>query len=80
MSGSDRLRAAISAYVRGRDRGWTIERKLAPGSSDAGPEPEFGPVPSPPRFGVGVPDRLDFRRGPASPRPGVAGAEHSGNP
>lgn len=58
------LRSALHAYVRGHDRGWTDRQKLEGMIPQPEPEPEFGVLPESPRFGLPVPGRLDFRRGP----------------
>lgn len=60
------LRAALHAYVQGHDRVRDREGKL--GEPDAGSHPpiEFGGAPAPPSFGVPVPERLEFHRGPAT--------------
>jgi len=78
LIGRGDLKAALQAYVLGHDRVWPVERKLAPAESATTPEPEFGRVPPSPRFGVGVPDHLEFGRGPGCSRSDVTGGEHPG--
>ncbi len=75
MSDRRDLRAALDAYVRGHDRVWEPDRKL-PRHPRPEPElPEFGSVPARPRYGVAVPARLDFHRGPDTWRTRLPGAE-----
>lgn len=75
MRRSGNVASALRAYVLGRDRVWEHRRKLGPVPA---PESaiEFGVLPEAPRFGVGVAEHLDFRRGPAAWRDD-AGQERS---
>ena len=74
------LDAALRAYVEGRDRVWELDRKLGgPLSDEPDPEIEFGGAPAPPRYGVPVPESLDFRRGPARWRDGDGRPETPGD-
>lgn len=61
-----RLAAALRAYVEGHDRGWDADQKRRAAAAAESPEPEiaWSPEPESPRFGVAVPDELDFHRGP----------------
>lgn len=68
------LRRALRAYVMGHDRGWEAERKLEAADREVEPRfadrfreapPEGASAAAPTtRFGVPVPERLDFHRGP----------------
>jgi len=62
---SGRFRPVIASYVRGHDRVWEVERMRAGASAAGEPAVEWGRVPTPARFGVGVARTLDFQRGPA---------------
>ena len=69
------LKAALRAYVAGHDRGWEADRKLEaaePGGDASEGEIPWSSEPEGPRFGVGVPDELDFHRGPDTWRSGPA--------
>jgi len=57
------LQRALSAYVLGKDRGSEPDQKglESPGGS---PGSAGGPVQVSPRFGVPIPERLDWHRGP----------------
>lgn len=84
MSGRRSIRAALGAYIRGKDRVRERETKLGEAASlddAASSEPaiEFGGAPAPPRFGVAIPERLEFHRGPATRRGGSAGAGGPGD-
>lgn len=72
------FRDALRAYVVGHDRVVETESKMIP---DAEPESEVvwdaewtDLSNEPARYGVGIPDRLDFHRGPATWREGDVGA------
>lgn len=77
MSSPRNFRAAHRAYVEAHDRVWERNGKLGAPASDAGAEVEFGRLPASPRFGVNIPERLDFRRGPATQRDPLPGADGS---
>jgi hypothetical protein len=72
------FRDALRAYVQGHDRvvatAFEMTRTPEPGS-DIVWDGEWirGSDPTP-RYGVGIPDRLDFRRGPATWREDDVGA------
>lgn len=62
-----RYRAAMAAYVRGHDRVWPVElMRGGPEPDAAPPEVEWGAVPAPPSFGVGVASSLRFHSGPGN--------------
>lgn len=69
------LGAALRAYVEGHDRGWDADRKLraSAGADPQEPDIAWSAEPESPRFGVGVPDELDFHRGPDTWRGGADG-------
>lgn len=69
------LEAALRAYVEGHDRGWEADRKWQAVDGADSPEPEipWSSEPEGPSYGVGVPDELDFHRGPDTWRGGADG-------
>jgi hypothetical protein len=70
-----RYRSAILSYLRGKDRVWEVERMRGVGGPSEEAPVEWGRVPPPPRFGIGVARTLDFQRGPAMRRDDLASGE-----
>jgi hypothetical protein len=81
------FRDALRAYVVGHDRVATTESEMthAPGPDSDAPGPDSDvvwdgewtdPSDEPARYGVGIPDRLEFHRGPATWREDDVGVAH----
>lgn len=72
------FREALRAYVTGHDRVASTESEVDRGAdvkSEFAADLEWtNPSDEPARYGVGIPDRLEFHRGPATWREDRAGA------